>query len=179
MTVRSSRVRRRTAALALLVLGAGATAACSAESGAAAVVDGRAIGVEEVQTASAELSPYVEGVTPSGVVLYLVAQPTVEAVAAENGVSVSTQEAERLLADLASGAGAAPDFGPASVEVARFSLLQRGIGELPDAQGVQSEILERLEALDVDVNPRYGELDLSQGGIVPVERPWLVPDAAS
>ena len=179
MTVRSPRVRRRTAAAALVALAAGLTGACSAQSGAAAVVDGEPIPAEEVQLAADELGPYLDGATPSSVLVVLVAEPVVEQVAAERGVSVSTQQAEQLLTNLASESGAPAEFGEASVAVARFSLLQDALNQLPDAQDVQSEVLARLQDLDIDVNPRYGELDFTEGGIVPAEHPWLVPDPAS
>jgi hypothetical protein len=162
----------------MLLLAVGATAACSAETGAAAVVEGDPIPVEEVQRATAQLAPYLDGATPASVLLVLVAEPTVERIAAENGVAVSEQQARQLLDDLASETPDAPEFSPSSVAVARFSLLQQALGQLPDAGAVQEEVLAQLEALDVDVNPRYGELDFSRGGIAPVEHAWLVPAAS-
>ncbi len=181
MTVRSSVDRRRALAVTMLLLATGVTAACSPEAGAAAVVDGDPIPIEDVQVAAQQLAPYLDGATPSGVLLVLVAEPTVARIAAENGVAVSEQQAERLLTDLASGASGAsgtPEFGAASVAVARFSLLQQELGGLPDADAVQDDILARLQDLDIEVNPRYGALDFSRGGIVPAEHPWLVPAAS-
>ena len=179
MTLRTSVGRRGAAGLALLVLTAGGTAACSAQSGAAAVLDDGTISVGEVQSATQELGPYLEGATPASVLAVLVAEPTFAGVAAENGVAVSTQEARRLLTDLASGQpGASTEFSDASVTVARFTLLQQALQELPDADAVQQDVQERLEGLDVDVNPRYGQLDFAGGGVTPVEHPWLVPPAS-
>jgi hypothetical protein len=63
--------------------------------------------------------------------------------------------------------------------VARFTLLQQGLRELPDAQEVLAGISEELTELDVDVNPRFGELDFAGGGITPVVHPWIVPDEAA
>jgi hypothetical protein len=177
VTVRSSGGRRRALAVTMLLV-AGATAACSAQAGAAAVVEGEPIPVEDVQGAVDQLGPYLDGATPASVLLVLVAEPTVGRIAAENGVAVSEQQAQKLLTDLSSDAPDAPDFSAASVAVARFSLLQQALNQLPDADAVQQEVLTRLEDLDVDVNPRYGELDLSRGGIAPVEHPWLVPAAS-
>jgi hypothetical protein len=178
VTVRSSVGRRRALGVTMLLLAAGGTAACSAQAGAAAVVEGEAIPVEDVQHAVDQLAPYLQGATPAGVLLVLVAEPTVDRIAAENGVAVSDQQAEQLLTDLASDTPDAPDFGPASVTVARFSLLQQALSQLPDAAAVQDDVLARLQDLDVDVNPRYGELDFSRGGIAPIEHPWLVADAS-
>jgi hypothetical protein len=178
VTVRSSVVRRRALGLVVLLLGAVTTAGCSPEAGAAAVVEGRAIPDADLQAAAAQLGPYLDGATPSSLLLVLVAEPTVEQVAAEKGVAVSDQQARAQLTALVGDAPDAPDFGPEAVAVAQFSLLQQQLNQLPDAAAVQDDILARLQDLDVDVNPRYGELDFSRGGIAPVEHPWLVPEAS-
>jgi hypothetical protein len=179
VTVRSSVVRRRAVGCAVLLLGAVATSACSSEGGAAAVVDGRTIPIADLQSATEELGPYLDGATPASILLVLVAEPTVEAVAAENGVAVSQQQAEAQLAALTSDAPDTADFGPAAVTVAHFSLLQQQLNQLPDATAVQDDVLSRLQDLDIDVNPRYGELDFSRGGIAPVQHPWLVPEPSA
>jgi hypothetical protein len=178
VTVRSSVGRRKALGVTMLLLAAGGTAACSAQAGAAAVVEGEPIAVEDVQRAAEQLAPYLDGATPASVLLVLVAEPTVQRIAAENGVAVSDQEAEQLLTELASDTPGAPEFGPASVAVARFSLLQQGLSQLPDGAAVQEDVLARLQDLDVEVNPRYGDLDFSRGGLAPVEHPWLVPAAS-
>jgi hypothetical protein len=178
VTVRSSAVRRGLAGL--LAVSALAAGGCSAQSGAAAVVEGRAISVADVHAATEELRPFLQDATPASILVVLIAEPTFQRAAAAAGVGVSQQEARSLLEQLASDApGAAPQFGDASLAVARFTLLQQGLQELPDAQGVLGGISEELTELDVDVNPRFGELDFAAGGITPVVHPWIVQDEAA
>ena len=181
---RLGRVRPGAVAAALAVL---ALAGCSAESGAAAVVDGRVIPVADVHTATAELRPYLDEPSPASILAVLVAEPTMARVAGEHGVAVSPQQVRDLLAQASSApaaeglrAAAPPPeggFSDPSVTVARFTLLQNGLRGLPDAQGVQADLLAELDRLDVDVNPRFGEIDFTTGGLAPVEHPWLVPSA--
>ncbi len=196
MTVGSWRVRARVAA-AVVVAVAG-VAGCSAQSGAAAVVEGRTIPVADVDAATEELTPYLQNASPSAVLLLLVAEPVFDRVATANGIGVSDQEAQDVLdalaapaeppadggegaedgadeAPAADGATEAPEFGPASLSVARLTLLQRKLGEHPDGQALMAEVTADLAELDVDVNPRYGRIDFEQGGITPFEHDWLVP----
>ena len=182
MTVGSWRVRTRLAAVATVALVG--VAGCSAQSGAAAVVEGEAISIADVHAATEQLGPYLQDASPSAVLLLLMAKPTFEEVAAENGVGVSDQEAQAVLDGLAEGGdgaapgGRTPEFGEAAVDVARFTLLQRKLQELPDGPALLEEVSTRLAELDVDVNPRYGRVDFAGGtGITPLEHPWLVPAA--
>lgn len=182
VTVRSA-VGRRTAAgaLALTALAAGG---CSGQPGAAAVVEGETIEVADLHAATEELGPYLQDASPASILVILIAAPTFDQVATENGVAVSTQQAQSLLDGLstqAAAAGGAPagapaEFSDASVAVARFTLLQQSLQALPDAEQVFAGVTERLADLDVDVNPRYGEVDFAAGGLIPDDRPWLVPD---
>lgn len=180
MTVGSWEVRARLAAV--LVVGAVSVAGCTAQSGAAAVVEGEAIEVSTLHEATAELSPYLQDASPAAVLLLLVAAPTFERVAQENGVGVSEQEARAVLDQLAASApdaaqGDGPaEFGPASVSVAKLTLLQQRLQERPDGAAVLEDVSAELADLDVEVNPRYGEVDFAGGtGITPVEHAWIVP----
>ncbi len=188
MTVGSWRMRTRLA----VRLVAGATAAvagvagCSAQTGAAAVVDGRAIPIADVHEATEELGPYLQDASPSAVLLLLVAQPTFERIAAENDIGVSTQEAQEVLDGLAAPVegeeppAETPDFGPTSLEVARFTVVQRKLQAHPDGAALLAEVSADLAELDVEVNPRYGEVDFADGsGITPIAHDWLVPAAAT
>ena len=177
VTVRSA-VRRRAAAggLALAALAVGG---CTQQSGAAAVVEGETIPVAALDAATADLQPYLQDITPSAILVILVAEPTFERVAAENGVRVSDQEARTVLAGLAetgqTGSGGAPaEFSDGALAVARFTLLQQQLQQLPDADQVLEGVNDELLDLDVDVNPRYGELDFADGGLLPADHPWLV-----
>jgi hypothetical protein len=177
VTVRSSVGRRAVSgALALAALAVGG---CSAQSGAAAVVDGRPISIADLHAATDQLAPFLQDATPAGVLVVLIAEPTFQRVATEHGAGVSTQQAQALLDDLAAqGEGEAPEFSDSALAVARFTLLQQGLQQLPDGQDVIAQVSEELAELDVDVNPRFGQVDFAAGGITPVVHPWLVPDAA-
>lgn len=184
MTVGSWRVRtRRTVALTVAVVaGIGGVTGCSAQSGAAAVVDGEAIPIADVHEATRELGPYLQDASPSAVLLLLVAEPVFARVAAENGVGVSAQEAQEVLDGLAQPAEGQEspeqpaEFGPASQRVARFTILQRKLQERPDGAELLAQATADLAELDVELNPRYGQVDFASGtGITPVAHDWLVP----
>jgi len=193
VTVGSWRVRARASrtvrVVGVLTVGAAGVAGCSAQSGAAAVVEGEAIPVSAVHEATEQLSPYLQDLTPSTVLLLLMAEPTFERVAGENGIAVSEQEARDVLETVAGGgeqaeggeaAGPVPEFGPASVSVARFTLLQQGLGDLPNGPQLLEQVSAELADLDIEVNPRFGEVDFTEGnGITPVQRDWLVPAATA
>ncbi|NMR21337.1 hypothetical protein [Cellulomonas fimi] len=187
MTVRSMVGRR--GAPALLALGAllvASLSACSPQPGAAAVVDGRAIPVAEVQAAAADLSPYLENVSQTTVLTVLVVAPTFERAAADAGLGVSSEQAKDLLDQVtqeAGQAGRAPvrteEFSEPAVQVARFTLLQQGLQGMPNAAEVMSGVVADMAELDVEVNPRYGELDLASGQITPSSYPWIVGQPAA
>ena len=187
MTVRLSAGRR--GAPVLLALGAlvvGAMTGCTGQPGAAAVVDGDQSSIAELQAATSDLSPYLQNVTQASVLMVLVVAPTFDRAAVEEGVGVSTQQAVDLLdeaAQAAAAAGTAParttPFSDAAVEVARFTLIQTNLRELPDGADVSARITDQLAALDADVNPRYGQADFASGSIAPTSYPWLVTPPAA
>lgn len=187
MAVRSSRGRRRAAALlALGALAVGVLTGCSGRPGAAAVVDGQQISVADLQTATSELAPYLQNVSQSSVLMVLIAAPSFDRAASKAGVGVSRQQAEDLLdkaAQSAVAAGKAPvrtaGFSDAAVEVARFTLLQQNIQALPNGAAVVAGITKELIALHADVNPRYGVVDFTAGTITPPSYPWLVATPAA
>lgn len=187
MTVRFLTGRRSASALlALGVLVVGVLSGCSGQPGAAAVVDGERITVAELQAATADLTPYLQDVTQSSVLMVLVAAPTFDRAATGEGVGVSMQQAEDLLdqaAKAAVEAGKTParttGFSDAAVEVARFTLLQQNIQALPNGAEVIAKITDQLAALDTEVNPRYGVVDFATGSVTPSSYPWLVAPAAA
>ena len=170
-------------ALGALVLG---LSGCSGQPGAAAVVDGETVSVADLQAATSDLTPYLQNVTQSSVLMVLVAAPTFDRAASAAGVGVSTQEAKDLLdkaaksaADAGTQAPRTTPFSDAAVEVARFTLLQQNIQGLPNGAEVTAQITKELGALDAQVNPRYGEVDLAAGTITPSAYPWIVATPAA
>ncbi|MFS0700413.1 hypothetical protein AB6N24_10610 [Cellulomonas sp. 179-A 4D5 NHS] len=168
------RARLRTGAVLGLVAAAALTG-CAGQPGAAAVVDGRVIPVEDVHTAVEQLAPFFEGATSQNVLAVLVQEPTIRAFAQEHGVAVSDQAARAQLTDAAAQLEVATteEFGEPAVAVSRYLLVWEQLTALPDAQTLVPDLQLELGELDVEVSPRFGAVDESNE-LVAVERPWLV-----
>ncbi len=159
-------VRRASAALALGV--ALATAGCgSIEANRAATVDGRVITEAEVHTAQSEINEaYPQAnLVASDVLTRLIRAPYILDVAAEQGAPLSVSVAE----------AAFPGKDPSSVtiellraELAAQNLQQSGV-EIP---------LETFSALQIDVNPRYGEFDPQTASVAATLPEWVTPFSA-
>lgn len=168
-------VRRTVSVLGVLAV-AGSLAACGGgRPGAAAVVDGRSIPVSDVDAATRELGPVLQGVTSSAILGTLVQEPTVAAVAEDAGVGVSDEQARDALQQQAAAAGGdeSQDFSPASVTVMRYVLEVQALQGAPDAEGTLTSLQEALGGLDLTVNPRFGTAD-ELGTIGTTTYPWLV-----
>ncbi len=167
------RARLRTGAVLGLVA-AVTLAGCTGQPGAAAVVDGRVIAVEDVHTAVAQLSPFFEGATSENVLAVLVQEPTIRAFAQEHGVAVSDQAARAQLTDAAAQLEVpTEEFGEPAVSVSRYLLVWEQLTGLPDAQTLIPDLQLELSELDVEVSPRFGTVD-EGNELVAVDRPWLV-----
>ena len=180
MTVRSSLARRTSALLALGVLVA-VLSGCSGRPGAAAVVDGREISVADLQAATVDLAPYLKDATQASVLMALLEAPSFERAATEHGVGATQKQAvDRLdqVAKAAASAGTArartTAFSAGAIEVVRYALAQQNLQALPDAADITAQVAKKLGALDVQVNPRYGTVDLATGNVKPPSYPWLV-----
>lgn len=171
---------RRVGVLVAGGVAAGVLAGCAGQPGAAAVVDGTAIPTSDVRLASDELRPYLQDVSPSNVLTVLVHEPTITAIAEENGVGVSDEEAVELLDSVAQqrDSEARVTFSQPSIDVARYSLAYTRLQDLPDAQEVLGDALARIGELDVEVNPRFGSADDANTIVGPTTRPWIVVPAA-
>lgn len=179
----AARRRRRTvtATAGVAVLVATLLAGCTGQPGAAAVVEGRAISVADVQQATAELQPYFQSVDQSTVLMLLIGAPTIESVAKDAGLAVSDQQAIDLLDKAATSAGATtpPTFGAPAIEVIRFSLAQKAIEGASNAATLVKEVNDKLTALHAEVSPRYGTIDLTTGTVTPISYDWIVKPAAA
>ena len=107
MTSSSRTMTRRLFAAAAVAVVAATASACSGggiDAGAAAIVDGRRISVDDVQTATRQVNeiidPYGQNpdqrLTQRDALGYLIQLPFVTAAASANGVGVSEQEAETI-----------------------------------------------------------------------------------
>ncbi len=179
----AARRRRRTGAATagVAILVATLLAGCTGRPGAAAIVDGRAISVADVQQATTELQPYFQSVDQGTVLMLLIGAPTIESIAASAGLAVSDQQAVALLDSAATSAGAKtpPTFSTPAIEVIKFSLAQKAIEGAANSAALVKLVNDKLLALHADVSPRYGTLDLTQGTITPISYDWIVKPAAA
>ncbi|MGY4643583.1 hypothetical protein [Cellulomonas sp. URHB0016] len=156
---------------------AGTLAGCSdGEPGDAAVVNGTAIPTADVRAAKQELGPYLQAVTSLNILNVLVEAPTYLAVADDEGVGVSDEDAQALLDAIVerSGTPDRPTFTEPSLTVAKYSIAFNNLQALPNAKDVAAQVSEDLGKLDVTVNPRFGELADGNQISAPGRQPWIV-----
>ncbi len=175
----TTRVRVLTA-LGAVGLAAG-LAACSGQPGAAAVVDGRAIPVSDVQDATTELSPFFQGVTPTAMLAVLVQEPVLRDFLESEDAGVSPDQADAALSQLVeqSGGEAGTEFSDASRAVVRYTLEYSALQDLGTSADID-KFTQAMADLDLEVSPRYGSLD--DGNVIAeTTYPWIVPatDTAS
>ena len=179
----AARRRRRTGAATagVAILVATLLAGCTGRPGAAAIVDGRAISVSDVQQATTQLAPYFQSVDQNTVLMLLIGAPTIESIASGAGLAVSDQQAIDVLNSAATSAGvkSPPTFGRAAIEVIKFSLAQKAIEGAANSAVLVKKVNDQLLALHPEVSPRYGTADLSQGTITPISYDWIVTPAAA
>jgi hypothetical protein len=164
---------RRVGAL-LLAVGAGASlAACSGEPGAAAVVDGRTIPASDVRAVQSEIGQYLQDSSTPSVIAAMAQEQTVIDFAAAKGVGASEADGDRLLTSASADAPEKVDFSQASRVFARYSVAYSNILALQD-EAVAAELDKTLEAVDLDVNPRFGEGTNPNAVSGPAAFPWIV-----
>lgn len=163
-------MRMRRAVVAATVLGlAAVTAGCSTHPGAAAVVDGHEISEAELEGAVADFTGVVD-VTRVQLLNVLVVMEASDEVAEANGIDVSRSDA---LAALEAQGIDTSDFSAGGVEVARYIAMVTAAQELADSGQVSADMDAARLAADIEVNPRYGELDVTTGSIVEVVPAWI------
>ncbi len=145
---------------------------------AAAVVDGRTISERDVQIIASELADGTGGaVTPAQVVPLMVVAGVVDEITQN---TVSRQGAQEAL-DAQAEAQQQPlqEYSDATLD---FIATNLELSSIQQDQLAAAEFTERLEELDVRINPRYGSVDPEQGisqGIGAPSFPWLgQPDGA-
>ena len=159
----------RRVAGAAVVLAIALSAGCTAHPGVAAVVDGRTITQDYLEDASADLQK-----DPAWTLSLLVAAPYYIEVAEDNGVAVSTQEARTAFEEALADAGKATAISDGAVEVMRLVLATQAVSDLPHGAGILSETEARVLELDMEINPRYGDVDPATGEIARTTSPWIV-----
>lgn len=158
---RGTFTHRLLAPFAGLALTAALLGACAPAPGAAATVNGRVVGEDQVASVVEELSPYLQSpLTPSQAIQALVAAPAVIDVAAQADLGVSEEDARGTLAQLSGQTGAGSvDYSDATILVTRYLLATSLIQADPAAADLTAEATTAVSELDVTVSPRYGGWD--------------------
>lgn len=167
------RIKAKLAASALLA--AGLLSGCVGQPGTAAIVDGERITVEQVDEAMA-LGPFFQDqLTPSNALATLIESRAAITVAAEHGVGVSQDEAAAFLDEIGAEFIAQDgDYTDPVLDIVRMSVISQELGQAPNGQAIVEEIGEyMLETADIEFNPRYGEWDSDQGGLVDGFSDWI------
>lgn len=167
-------------ALAGLALAGAALAGCSANPGAAAVVDGERISeaflaeaVRDFETVTGQQTSAAQMISTLAVL------PPILEVAEEAGIAASTAQGTLLLDAQIEQTGGTPPaggYGGGVIQVAQMTLINQQLQGSPDAMAISQLINERLAEVDIELNPRYGELT-PEGQLVPPSYPWLVAPA--
>ncbi|UJP41156.1 SurA N-terminal domain-containing protein [Cellulomonas palmilytica] len=172
-----------TRARAVLLAGGAVLAAllgaCSGTPGAAAVVDGRVITADQVQSATDQLTELGQQFDVPTVLSILIQEPTMTRFAADEGVAVSDEDAVGLLDQVSQSVGIdVGEYSPATIAIARYSLASGNLQDTGDLEALGQEVAERLGSLDVEVNPRFGTLGETAAVEGAAARPWIVTPEA-
>ena len=150
--------------------------------GTVATVDGERITSRELAEASEIRNHLMIQPGTTGQMLTLqtlnlmVLTPFLEEVAIEYGVEVSDQEAIEVVNQTITGLGgtewAAADFSETQLDFVRSMVVLNRADQSPDAQAIFEDLTAAVTRADIEVNPRYGEVD-PNGNIMPSTRPWI------
>ena len=167
--------------VAVLALGAAlATAGCGATSAdRAATVDGTVISESDLQTTMREVNSMEpalvqNALSPSGTLTALVQAPVVLDVLAGKGIAVSDSVARRTATERG-----LRDPSEGTLQIVRLATAignAQQAGQITEADA--ATLQERLGALDVTVNPRYGSFDPQTASVQLTQPGWITaPDA--
>ncbi|MCV2396359.1 hypothetical protein OEB99_18770 [Actinotalea sp. M2MS4P-6] len=150
-------------------------AGCSPQPGTAAVVDGERIPQSDVADAIDDLGPVLSSTDPAAMLSFLIISPVFVQVASEAGVGVSEQDGASFLDSAFEQSGQTPPatYSDAAVLLGEQAAASTNLSGLDDSSTALSTITERIAALDVEVNPRYGTFDPSSGSITAISLPWI------
>jgi hypothetical protein len=168
---RTSRLALPTAVSVLLLGASLALSACGAqEAGAAAIVDGRSISDQDVQTVSDQLNAIAPGgqkISTREALFSLILAPYVRDEAARTGKTVSASEALKAIEGVV-------DPAPATIEFVEMRLAVQQIGDAS-----KTSIVSKLRKAKISVNPRYGTFDAKEIALNPTSPNWIKATAPS
>ncbi|MCU1431099.1 MAG: hypothetical protein JWP95_204 [Actinotalea sp.] len=159
-----------TAATAALLL-----AGCAGQPNVAAVVDGRTITERELDQVHDDLES-IQPVDTIPLLRAMILAPVITRGAEAAGVGVSDAEALGSLQQSVVDAGGASDreFAPATIDLRRSEIALAKIETLPEGQQIFEELFVDAQALDVELNPRYGSYGEEDLSLTPESFPWIV-----
>lgn len=172
----TARTRIVGAAAAALVL-VGLVSGCSARPGAAAIVDGRAIPTSDVVAVVDDLSPALGQVNASQILTILIEEPVIVRLADDHGKGVSDADAKTTLDGFFTASGTTPParYSSATLLVGLHQAANAKLAADTTASTLAQDFTQRLAALHVSVNPRFGTWDPSQGQLGAAATPsWIV-----
>jgi hypothetical protein len=150
---------------ALVAAGALVLSGCGTTD-TAAVVDGRVISEQAIQTASTQYNEQFkpqQPLTTDSVLNWLIWSPSLLAEAKAAGQAQSQAQALAMLANIT-------DPDPATVELVQA---QNALNAIRNDSDASKKVLARIGKLTVTVNPRYGTFD-PQSGLLSASVPnWL------
>ncbi len=177
-----ARVKRQPVKIALALTAVLTLAGCSAGFGSdtAVSVEGKDYSVAELQQATAQLNTVSQQPSePQQVLADLALLPLLDSIFTGSPREATDGAVRELLS-----AGGVTDPGPATLDAARSRQYQAVLSDpalaqdpaMADAVAIAMNVTaEDVAALDVDVNPRYGEWDTVNGGIAPSVPGWIRP----
>lgn len=160
MTVKSTWKRLAAGATGLaLVLG---LSACSAQPGVALNVNGVTYTEDEVSQAADQISELSGQTFPLAGVAYMLAQePALREVANANGIDFSEADARKAMASVEEQTGV--PVSDAAVTVVRANQLYYLLSQSLNPEVAIAMIQESMADMDIEYNPRYGELGADNG----------------
>lgn len=167
-------MRARAKIVASALLAAGLIAGCAPQPGTAAVVDGHRITVDYLDDGMA-LGPYFQQApAPSNILASLIQARAVIDAAGEHGVGISTSQAAEFLEGIGAGDIAVDgEYPDAVLDIVRMELISQELQSSPSGQALVEQVTDYMENADIEFNPRYGEWDISQGGLVQTLPDWI------
>lgn len=145
--------------------------ACSIHPGAAAVVDGRTISQAYLDQTYFEIGN--PGLDKPTTLLLLIAAPYFIDAAAEQGVGVSESDG-REAAEAGLAGRDVGDLSAGTIEFFRLTLALQNLQNAPGGAELVDEVGAEVFSKEMDINPRYGELDAQTGTITRAPLPWIV-----
>lgn len=160
-----------TRTLVAAALGVVLATGCSAHPGVAASVDGRTISQAYLDATYGDIGH--ANLDKSTTLVLLIAAPYFIEAAAEHGVGVSEAEGLAAAEEGLAGRGIVA-ISDGTVEFFRLQMALQNLQNVPGGAETIGEVETHVLALDMDINPRYGELDPTTGMISPASLPWIV-----